>query len=113
MTFLKSIKIVGGGVALGLCLGWLVQAYLPAATQYLHDTTVPVVVAAVDLEPGMVLGPESLQIIRWPRDTAPPNSLNSMKKARGKIITTPVVKGEPILQPKLAPAKYQEPRPVA
>lgn len=109
----QTIKIVVGGLALGLCFGWVMQAYLPVANHDSDQTTVPVVVAAVDLKPGTVLGPESLQVVQWPRETVPPKTLDTLKKVSGRIITSPVVKGEPILQPKLAPAGMRELRPVA
>lgn len=107
------MKIVLSGLAVGLCLGWVFQAYLPGANPGGNQAVVPVVVAAVDLRPGSVLRSESLQLVQWPRDAVPPHTLDTLKKVSGRIITTPVAKGEPILKPKLAPVRKPDPRPVA
>ncbi|SFN18580.1 pilus assembly protein CpaB [Formivibrio citricus] len=76
-------------------------------------TTSKVVVAAKDLSLGTRLTPETLTLVEWPRNSIPPGAMQG-EEALGKMLKDPtsleprvlkvtVLKGEPILEPKLAP----------
>lgn len=65
--------------------------------------TRPVVVAAVQLEIGDVLGPENLMVKDWPADLAPSHSYSSVDMLRDRVLKTPLTPGEPVLPSKLAP----------
>jgi pilus assembly protein CpaB len=102
-----------GGLALGLSLGVVIQAYAPPKNQNMVQNQVPVVVAGTNLVPGTVLRPGALQVVQWPREALPPHTLNTLKQVEGQVVTVPVTKGEPILRPKLAPLSSHRPQPQA
>lgn len=63
----------------------------------------PVVVAVRDLDLGEPLTAAMMQGIAWPSGAVPVSSFSDSKKLEGRVIRSPVYKGEPILEPKLAP----------
>lgn len=65
--------------------------------------TVPVVVANVDVPRGNVLGSDELAVEQWPKGFAPQGVLTEIEAATERTATVRLVKGEPILQAKLAP----------
>ena len=85
-------------LGLGLMLGFSIQEYVASQPSGL----IPVVVASTDISAGTVLRPENLQVMQWPQDYLPGNTVEKVKQAEGLIITQPVTKGEPVLLPKLA-----------
>lgn len=90
------LSLIAGLVAVFLAARWVGQ-------QAAQNTT-PVVVASRDLEPGAPLTASMLQLTPWPVGAIPTGVFEDMKKLEGRVIRTPVFKGEPVLEPKLAPA---------
>ncbi len=67
-----------------------------------EPATVPVVVAAADLRPGLVLGPADLAVARWPADLAPPEGLaRSPADLTGRALAGPLRSGEPVTDVRL------------
>lgn len=76
-------------------------------------TTSKVVVAAKDLSLGTRLTPETLTMAEWPRNSIPAgaqqgdealgNLLKDPTSQEPRVLKSTVLKGEPILEPKLAP----------
>ena len=95
-------------VALGLMLGFYIQDSVSSQQQSMAPPVVPVVVAAADISPGTVLRPEILRVVQWPEQILPPNTINSIQKIQGLVITVPLNKGEPILLPKLVQQVLKE-----
>jgi Flp pilus assembly protein CpaB len=96
-------------VVLGLMLGFYVQDSVSSQQQsIMAPPVVPVVVAAANISPGTVLRAENLRVVQWPEQILPPNTINSIQKIQGLVITVPVNQGEPILLPKLVQQVLKE-----
>ena len=65
--------------------------------------TSPLVIAASDIELGSTLTDALLKVVAWPTAALPPNAFKDLKSASGRVVRSPIFKGEPILEPKLAP----------
>jgi len=63
-----------------------------------------VVVAEMDIPPGTALDSRALRVATWPRDIIPSRAVSNPKELEGRVVQTPIAKGEPILLSKLAPA---------
>ncbi len=64
--------------------------------------TVSVVTAAKDMPRGSVLSTQVLTVSQWPAGTAPEGALTNVEEAIGRAVFVPLVKGEPLLDSKLA-----------
>jgi len=89
------LSLIAGVAAVFLAARWVGQ-------QAAQNTT-PVVVASRDLDPGSPLTTSMLQQTPWPSGAVPAGSFTDMKKLEGRVVRSPVFKGEPVLEPKLAP----------
>lgn len=65
--------------------------------------TAPVLVAARDLPRGHVVRAGDVRVAEWPKDLVPPNALSEPEKAVDRSSLVQLLKGEPILDAKLAP----------
>jgi pilus assembly protein CpaB len=90
-----SLSVVAGAIAVALAARWVGQQ----AT----DSSARVVVAARDLDLGAPMDAPMLQVIAWPAGAVPVGSFGEIAKLEGRVVRSPVFKGEPILEPKLAP----------
>ena len=89
------LSLIAGVAAVILAARWV--------GQQAAQNTSPVVVAARDLEPGAPLTAGMLQQAPWPSGAVPVGAFEDLKKLEGRVIRSPVFKGEPVLEPKLAP----------
>ena len=89
------LSLIAGIAAVILAARWV--------GQQAAQNTSPVVVAARDLEPGAPLTAGMLQQTPWPAGAVPVGAFEDPKKLEGRVIRSPVFKGEPVLEPKLAP----------
>lgn len=89
------LSLVAGAAAVFLASRWVGQQAAEKTTQ--------VVVAAHDLALGVPLTAAMLQATPWPSGAVPISSFNELKALEGRVVRTAVFKGEPILEPKLAP----------
>jgi len=89
------LSLIAGIAAVILAARWV--------GQQAAQNTSPVVVAARDLEPGAPLTAGMLQQTPWPAGAVPVGAFEDSKKLEGRVIRSPVFKGEPVLEPKLAP----------
>jgi pilus assembly protein CpaB len=62
-----------------------------------------VLVATSDLELGQAITPQMLQAVAWPSGALPVGAFNDVKTVQGRVVRTSIYKGEPVLEPKLAP----------
>jgi pilus assembly protein CpaB len=62
-----------------------------------------VLVATSDLELGQAITAQMLQPIAWPTGSQPEGSFNDVKLLEGRVVRAGIYKGEPVLEPKLAP----------
>lgn len=81
-------------------------AAMTVAAQWLRDRglqqTRAVLVAAHDVAAGIRLDRSMLQVVHWPNDAVLAPALAQLEEAEGRITTSPLLRGEPLLQAKLA-----------
>ena len=65
-------------------------------------STIKVVVATRDLQIGTRLQPSMLETVSWPISAPIKSPLNSTEQAYDRVINIPILRGEPILETKLA-----------
>ncbi len=75
---------------------------LTQGTEVSMVATEPVVIAAKNMPRGSVLSPQVLTVSQWPAGTAPAGALTTVEEANGRAVFVPLVKGEPLLEAKLA-----------
>lgn len=89
------VSVLIGAVAVFMASQWITQQTAVAASK--------VVVASVDIELGSRLRTEMLKTIDWPSGSIPVGSANDPKTLEDRVVKTSVLRGEPILDSKLAP----------
>ncbi|RJF92630.1 Flp pilus assembly protein CpaB [Noviherbaspirillum saxi] len=62
-----------------------------------------IAVAAVDINLGQRLTPEIVKMVDWPAGSMPPGSFIDPKKLDGRVLKVSVMRGEPLMEAKLAP----------
>ena len=62
-----------------------------------------VVVAAVDIELGSKINPQMLSTVDWPAGSIPPGAFSDMKEVQDRVAKVSVLRGEALLEGKLAP----------
>jgi pilus assembly protein CpaB len=66
-----------------------------------------VVVAAVDIQLGTRITPPMLSTIEWPSGARPPGAFADLKDVQERVVKSGLLRGEPILEGKLAPVGTQ------
>lgn len=89
------ISLIAGTAAVILAARWV--------GQQAAENTVPVVVASRDLELGTPVTPAVIQVVPWPAGAVPAGAFKELKQLDGRVARSPVFKGEPVLEGKLAP----------
>jgi pilus assembly protein CpaB len=74
----------------------------PTGAETVSIPTVPVVVAATDLNIGVELGRDDLRIIDWPANAVPQGVIGNPDDVIGRGLILPVIQNEPFLPMKLA-----------
>lgn len=91
-------------IAISLLLG--LAAVLVAGKWVIQRTSVEastVVIAAQNIDVGTRLTPDLLQSAEWPRASMPLGSFQDMKSLNSRVVKINLVRGEPLLESKLAP----------
>ena len=88
------VALIAGGAAVMFATRWM-QAQAQGGGQ--------IAVAAVDVELGGRLTPEMLKMVQWPTGSVPPGSFDKLAALDGRVVKTTIVRGEPVLEGKLAP----------
>ncbi len=90
-----AFSVLAGIVAVALGARWLAgQASM---------STQQVVVAARDIDLGSSLDPAMLQLMRWPAGSIPAGAIGEIGQLDGRVVRTSVLRGEPLVEGKLAP----------
>ena len=89
------LSVVIGLVATVVASGWVAQQG--------HASSNKVVVAAVDIELGSRLNPQLLKTVDWPSGSVPAGALSDPQVLQDRVVKTSVLRGEPVLEAKLAP----------
>lgn len=92
---MMGAALFAGLVAVVIATQWINQQARLGVSQ--------VVVPAVDLHLGGRISPEMLQLVDWPASSIPPGAFDDPKKLDGRVVKTSVMRGEAILESKLAP----------
>lgn len=62
-----------------------------------------IAVAAQDISLGTVISPDMLRLVEWPRGQEPAGARTDLAALQGRVITTSLQRGEPVLDSRLAP----------
>ncbi len=89
------IALLLGALAVALAARWLGQRS--------EVMTNKVVAAARDVQLGAELTPDMLMTVEWPAGSIPQGALKDAKALEGRVVKTSVLRGEPLLESKLAP----------
>ena len=66
-----------------------------------------IVVAATDIQLGSKLNGEMLKLAEWPAGSIPPGAVTDIKQLDDRVVKTTVLRGEPLVDAKLAPVGTQ------
>jgi len=89
------LSVIIGLVATVIASGWVAQQGRAASNK--------VVVAAVDIDLGSRLNPQQLKTIDWPSGSLPSGAITDPQALQDRVVKTSVLRGEAILEAKLAP----------
>ncbi|MCO5101068.1 MAG: Flp pilus assembly protein CpaB [Burkholderiaceae bacterium] len=95
--FMLLLSLVAGIAAMVLAARWLNE-------QSLARTEAHVVVAARDVELGQPLNASMVTLVPWPAGSVPEGSFPNLEAIDGRVLRTQLLRGEPVLEAKLAPA---------
>ena len=105
MKNLKALSLLFLAVMIGLgaaiyAAGWIQQQQQNVASNKL-------VVAAADISMGSRINPQMLTLIDWPAASMPPGAFSDAKALQERVVKTGILRGEAVLEGKLAPAGTQ------
>jgi pilus assembly protein CpaB len=90
-----GIAALAGILAVTLASRWLNQQTL--------NGTAKIAVASTDISLGQRLTPEMLNLVDWPSGSMPHGAIRNLNGLDGRVLKTNVLRGEPVLEAKLAP----------
>ena len=96
---MMSVALIAGLMAVLLASQWLEAKSGSGMTK--------VAVASTDISLGHRLTPELVQLVDWPSRSVPPGSFQQLDGLDGRVLRTNMLRGEPVLQAKLAPVGTQ------
>ena len=97
-----------GLLFLALVIGLAAAVYAAGwASQQANIASNKVVVAAVDIELGSKMTPQMLMMIDWPSGSIPPGAFKDIKELQDRVVKVSVLRGDAVLERKLAPAGTQ------
>jgi pilus assembly protein CpaB len=99
----KGVGYIAAAVVVGLVATFGIHKYIVIKTRVPTVLTAPVAVATKDVAPGSAITPEMVRVATWPKELIPPQSASSLGEVQGRVTTTAIATGEPILTRKLAP----------
>jgi pilus assembly protein CpaB len=86
--------VIGLGATI-VATGWIAQQGQVASSK--------IVVAAGDIQLGSRLNSQMLKMVDWPSGSIPPGAITKAEPLEDRVVKTSVLRGEPILEAKLAP----------
>jgi pilus assembly protein CpaB len=89
--------VFGVSAALGV---YLLKSPAPATTK---PETVSVVVAATEINRGQTISQKDLSTREWPKDMIPEGAITDLKVIEDQTVIVPLIKGDLLLEGKLAP----------
>jgi pilus assembly protein CpaB len=104
---MKNVKAIGLLLA-ALVIGLVAAVYAANwASRQSDGAATRVVVAAVDVELGTRLSPEMLTVVEWPTGAVPAGAFSSLDALQGRVLRVGVLRGDALIERKLAPAGAQ------
>jgi pilus assembly protein CpaB len=104
---MKNMKALGL-LFLALVIGLAAAVYAAGwAAQQANIASNKVVVAAVDIELGSKMSPQMLTMTDWPSGSIPPGAFKDIKELQDRVVKVSVLRGDAVLERKLAPAGTQ------
>ena len=100
MKNLKALGLILIALLIGLAAATYATGWVSRQAGIASDK---VVVAAVDIEPGSKINAEMLSSVDWPASATPPGAFKDAKALQDRIAKVGVLRGEPLLEGKLAP----------
>lgn len=94
-----ALAIIAGLAAAIYAAGWVSQRANLASTK--------VVVAAVDIELGSKVNPQMLSVVEWPQSSVPEGAFTDVKDVQDRVLKVGLMRGDAVLDRKLAPAGTQ------
>ena len=100
---MKNLKAIGL-IVFALLIGLAAAAYATGwVSRQAGIASNKVVVAAVDIELGTKIKAEMLSSLDWPIGAMPPGAFKDAKELQERIVKVSIMRGEPLLEGKLAP----------
>ncbi|MDP2257839.1 MAG: Flp pilus assembly protein CpaB [Polaromonas sp.] len=104
---MKNIKAIGF-LFLALLIGLAAAVYAAGwVSRQGNIASNKVVVAAVDIELGSKVNPQMLTTTDWPSGSIPPGAFKDIKELQDRVVKVSVLRGDAVLERKLAPAGTQ------
>lgn len=100
MKNIKAFVLLFLAVAIGLAAAIYAAAW---TSQRAVVSSNKVVVAAADMDAGSKLNAQMLTVVDWPSGSLPPGALQDVKDLQDRVVKVSVLRGEPIIEGKLAP----------
>ncbi|ACG74140.1 Flp pilus assembly protein CpaB [Anaeromyxobacter sp. K] len=95
------LVIAAGAAALAVLL---VTRYVETRTAAARVSTTPVVVATIDLPEATTLRADVLSVVQWPSANVPEGAASDPAKLVDRVVRARVIKGEPVVESRLAAA---------
>ena len=104
---MKNAKAIGL-LLLALMMGLAAAIYAADwASQKSNIASNKVVVASTDIEMGSKINPQMLTTADWPSGSVPPGAFTDIKELQDRVVKVSVLRGDAVLERKLAPAGTQ------
>ena len=103
MRNLKALAFM----ALAAMLGLAAAVYAASWVGRQGVASNKVVVAAVDISLGSRINEQMLSVVDWPSGALPPGTFSDMQQLRDRVAKVGVLRGEAVLEGKLAPKGTQ------
>ena len=104
---MKNIKAIGL-LVLALLIGLAAAVYATGlVTQSNGIASNKVVVAVIDIQPGTKVNAQMVSTIDWPSGSVPPGTFKDVKDLQDRVAKVSLLRGEAVLEGKLAPVGTQ------
>lgn len=104
MKNLKALALIMFALLVGLAAAAYASGWVSRQAGIASNK---VVVAAVDIELGSKINPQMLSVIDWPSSSVPPGAFKEIKDVQDRVLRVSVLRGEPLIEGKLAPVGSQ------
>ncbi len=99
----KGMTYMALAVVAGLVAAFGIQRYVAHKTYIPPVATGQVVVSTAEVSPGNALSAGAVKVVSWPKELIPPQAASGLNQVDGRVVQSPIAKGEPVLFSKLAP----------